>query len=101
MIVTADYGHASQIVETGVSTPGLTTTLLTADDAPMTISYGTAPAGESQEHTGTPGPDRRQRPARRERGRADRPDRSRLHDRGRPAAPLTRPVLRLAGWAPW
>jgi alkaline phosphatase len=53
VIVTADHGHTSQIVETGVNTPGLTTTLLTADDAPMTISYGTAPAGESQEHTGT------------------------------------------------
>jgi alkaline phosphatase len=53
VIVTADHGHTSQIVETGVNTPGLTTTLRTADDAPMTISYGTTPAGESQEHTGT------------------------------------------------
>jgi alkaline phosphatase len=53
VIVTADHGHTSQIVETGTNTPGLTTTLLTADDAPMTLSYGTAPAGGSQEHTGT------------------------------------------------
>jgi alkaline phosphatase len=53
VIVTADHGHTSQIVETGTNTPGLTTTLLTADDAPMTISYGTSPAGGSQEHTGT------------------------------------------------
>jgi alkaline phosphatase len=53
VIVTADHGHTSQIVETGTNTPGLTATLLTKDDAPMTLSYGTAPAGGSQEHTGT------------------------------------------------
>ncbi|MDX6276996.1 MAG: alkaline phosphatase [Nocardioidaceae bacterium] len=53
VIVTADHGHTSQIVETGSNTPGLTATLLTADDSPMTLSYGTAPAGGSQEHTGT------------------------------------------------
>ena len=53
VIVTADHGHTSQIVETGTNTPGLTTTLRTADGAPMTLSYGTAPAGGSQEHTGT------------------------------------------------
>ncbi len=53
VFVTADHGHTSQIVETGTNTPGLTTTLLTHDGAPMTIAYGTAPAGSSQEHTGT------------------------------------------------
>ncbi|GAB2590362.1 alkaline phosphatase [Microlunatus antarcticus] len=53
VFVTADHGHTSQIVETGTNTPGLTVTLETADKAPMTISYGTAAAGESQEHTGT------------------------------------------------
>lgn len=53
VFVTADHGHTSQIVETGTNTPGLTATLLTHDDAPMTLSYGTAPAGQSQEHTGT------------------------------------------------
>ncbi len=53
VIVTADHGHTSQIVETGTNTPGLTATVLTADGAPMTLSYGTAPAGGSQEHTGT------------------------------------------------
>ena len=53
VFVTADHGHTSQIVETGISTPGLTVTLETADQAPMTLSYGTAPAGSSQEHTGT------------------------------------------------
>lgn len=53
VIVTADHGHTSQIVETGTNTPGLTTTLLTADDAPMTINYATAAQGRSQQHTGT------------------------------------------------
>ena len=53
VIVTADHGHTSQIVETGANTPGLTTTLQTADDSPMTLSWGTAPAGGSQQHTGT------------------------------------------------
>jgi alkaline phosphatase len=53
VFVTADHGHTSQIVETGTNTPGLTVTLETADKAPMTLSYGTAPAGSSQEHTGT------------------------------------------------
>jgi alkaline phosphatase len=53
VFVTADHGHTSQIVEAGENTPGLTTTLLTHDNAPMTISYGTAEAGGSQQHTGT------------------------------------------------
>ena len=53
VIVTADHGHTSQIVEAGSITPGLTATLITKDGADMTISYGTAPAGSSQEHTGT------------------------------------------------
>lgn len=53
VVVTADHGHTSQIVAAGSITPGLTATLITQDGAPMTISYGTAPAGSSQEHTGT------------------------------------------------
>jgi alkaline phosphatase len=53
VVVTADHGHTSQIVEAGSITPGLTATLITKDGADMTISYGTAPAGASQEHTGT------------------------------------------------
>ncbi|AKU18642.1 alkaline phosphatase [Luteipulveratus mongoliensis] len=53
VIVTADHGHTSQIVETGTNTPGLTATLLTNEGSPMTLSYGTAPEGGSQEHTGT------------------------------------------------
>ena len=53
VIVSADHGHTSQIVETGTNTPGLTATVLTNEGSPMTLSYGTAPAGGSQEHTGT------------------------------------------------
>ena len=53
VFVTADHGHTSQIVETGTVTPGLTVTLETADEAPMTLSYGTAPEGLRQQHTGT------------------------------------------------
>src|SRR3954452_13046752 len=53
VFVTADHGHTSQIVEAGSNTPGLTVTLETAAQAPMPLSYGTARAGGSQEHTGT------------------------------------------------
>ncbi len=53
VFVTADHGHSSQIVYSGTTTPGLTANLLTADDAPLTIAYGTAPSGGSQDHTGT------------------------------------------------
>ncbi|ROS74501.1 alkaline phosphatase [Cellulomonas sp. PhB143] len=53
VFVTADHGHSSQIVYPGTTTPGLTRTLLTADGAPMTMAYGTAPEGGSQDHTGT------------------------------------------------
>ena len=53
VFVTADHAHTSQIVEAGSVTPGITVNLLTADDAPMTISYATAPAGGSQQHTGS------------------------------------------------
>lgn len=53
VIVTADHSHTSQIVEAGSTTPGLTTSLLTNEGSPLTISYGTAAAGGSQQHTGS------------------------------------------------
>lgn len=53
VIVTADHAHTSQIVEAGSTTPGLTTNLLTNEGNPMTINYGTAAAGGSQQHTGS------------------------------------------------
>jgi alkaline phosphatase len=53
VLVTADHAHTSQIVEAGSTTPGLTVNLLTDEGSPMTLSYGTAPQGGSQQHTGT------------------------------------------------
>lgn len=53
IIVTADHGHTSQIVEAGTTTTGVTATLLTADNAPMTVSYATTAFPGSQQHTGT------------------------------------------------
>lgn len=53
VIVTADHAHSSQIVYPGSTTPGLTANLLTADEQPMTVAYGTAEEGGSQMHTGT------------------------------------------------
>ncbi len=53
VVVTADHGHTSQIVETGTTTPGVTATLITKDDADMTVSYATTAVPGSQQHTGT------------------------------------------------
>jgi alkaline phosphatase len=53
VVVTADHGHTSQIVEAGSTTTGVTATLTTHDQAEMTISYATTPYPGSQQHTGT------------------------------------------------
>jgi alkaline phosphatase len=53
VVVTADHGHTSQIVEAGSVTPGVTATLITQDQQPMSINYATAVPPASQEHTGT------------------------------------------------
>lgn len=56
VIVTADHGHTSQIVETPTSTDhpaGLFSTLRTAEGSLLTLSYGTATGQASQGHTGT------------------------------------------------
>lgn len=55
IIVTADHGHTSQIIEapTSSSQPGVFSKLITADGAVMYVSYATAPVGASQSHTGT------------------------------------------------
>ena len=52
IIVTADHAHSSQIVEPGSEIQGLGSILTTEEGAPMEISYGTAPKGGSQSHTG-------------------------------------------------
>ncbi|WP_040160750.1 alkaline phosphatase [Mobilicoccus massiliensis] len=50
VIVTADHAHTSQIVDG--ATPGLDARLQTHDGADMIVTYGTAPLGGSQQHTG-------------------------------------------------
>ncbi|HWD02613.1 MAG TPA: alkaline phosphatase [Amycolatopsis sp.] len=52
VLVSADHGHSSQIVEP-TATPGLTATLITNEGSNMTLAYGTAEPGGSQSHTGT------------------------------------------------
>ncbi|GAB1639765.1 alkaline phosphatase [Krasilnikovia sp. MM14-A1259] len=59
VVVTADHGHTSQIIEYPQTSthhsPGAIATLLTADGAPMVVNYATvsgAPSS-SQDHTGT------------------------------------------------
>jgi alkaline phosphatase len=51
VIVTADHAHSSQIVDG--NTPGLTARLATNEGSEMVVAYGTAPAGGSQQHTGS------------------------------------------------
>jgi len=51
VVVTADHGHTSQIVE--AATLGYTATLVTHDNANLTISYATSEITGSQQHTGT------------------------------------------------
>lgn len=51
VLVTADHAHTSQIVDG--NTPGLTTRLATREGSEMVVSYGTAPAGGGQQHTGS------------------------------------------------
>ena len=52
VVLTADHGQSSQIVEGGTTTPGLTRSLLTEDDAVLTLSYGTTKPDGTQWHTG-------------------------------------------------
>ncbi|GGF43557.1 alkaline phosphatase [Marmoricola endophyticus] len=51
VITTADHAHTSQIVD--APTPGLNAKLRTREGSDMIVSYNTAPAGGSQQHTGT------------------------------------------------
>ncbi|OTA21871.1 alkaline phosphatase [Xenorhabdus beddingii] len=52
VIVAADHGHSSQIIEPNVKAPGLTRSLITKDEAVITVSYGNSET-TSQKHTGT------------------------------------------------
>ncbi|MEV0274859.1 alkaline phosphatase [Streptomyces sp. NPDC050610] len=53
VITTADHGHSSQIVPVDTDPAGMSSTLVTNEGRQMKVSYGTAPVGESQEHSGT------------------------------------------------
>ncbi|KOP27117.1 alkaline phosphatase [Hapalosiphon sp. MRB220] len=56
VVVTADHGHTSQIIPQPTETdhsPGEFSTLITADNAEMTVNYATNLPTRSQEHTGT------------------------------------------------
>jgi alkaline phosphatase len=56
VVVTADHGHTSQIIPQPTATdysPGQFSTLITKDEAQMTVNYATNLFGLSQEHTGT------------------------------------------------
>lgn len=54
VIVTADHGHAAQIIseQRTNSSPGHTARLITADDSVMGINYGTTRSGQREGHTG-------------------------------------------------
>jgi alkaline phosphatase len=56
IIVTADHGHTSQIIDPQTAadhSPGSIATLITHEGQPMVVNYGTNLAGRSQSHTGT------------------------------------------------
>jgi alkaline phosphatase len=58
IVVTADHGHTSQIVDTPrpgelLPRPGALSTLLTKEGSSMTINYATRLHMQSQDHTGT------------------------------------------------
>lgn len=55
IVITADHGHTSQIIEqpTSPNQPGAFSTLRTRDGANMYVSYASQPVGASQSHTGT------------------------------------------------
>ena len=56
IIVTADHGHTSQIVEAQTATdhsPGAIATIITHEGQPMVVNYATNLDGRSQSHTGT------------------------------------------------
>lgn len=52
VIVTADHAHSTQIVYPDAKAPGWTQAVITADGAPMTISYGNSEDIDDAGHTG-------------------------------------------------
>ncbi|MFC5252898.1 alkaline phosphatase [Streptomyces nigrescens] len=56
VIVTADHGHATQVLPEDARPAGLSTTLVTDEGGRMQLGYATAMPGEMQDHTGAPVP---------------------------------------------
>ncbi|MGV9884663.1 alkaline phosphatase [Streptomyces sp. NPDC003006] len=54
VVVTADHGHAGQILPPEARPPGLSSTLVTDEGSHMQLGYASAAPGEVQEHTGVP-----------------------------------------------
>lgn len=52
VIVTADHAHATQILYPDADAPGFTQAVMTADGAPMTVSYGNSTDIDDAGHTG-------------------------------------------------
>jgi alkaline phosphatase len=52
IVVSADHSHTSQIISPSQTPRGAFTTLQTVDNAPIRVSYATAPVSGSQGHTG-------------------------------------------------
>ena len=52
IIVTGDHAHTSQIIPNNANSPGQTLSLITKDNAVMTLNYATAHPLSTQEHTG-------------------------------------------------
>ncbi|GHF52271.1 alkaline phosphatase [Streptomyces mashuensis] len=53
VVVTADHGHASQIVPVDARPAGRSTTLVTDEGGQMQVAYGSGAVDDVQEHTGT------------------------------------------------
>ena len=55
IVVTADHGHTSQIIDppSSPAQPGAYSYIRTANNGIMTVSYASQPVGASQSHTGT------------------------------------------------
>ena len=83
VVVTADHGHTSQIIEPQTPTdhsPGAIATLITADGQPMVVNYAHEPARPLAEPHRHRGAHRRAGPAGGQRRRHHRPDRPLPHD---------------------
>ncbi|WP_327169158.1 alkaline phosphatase [Streptomyces subrutilus] len=54
VVVTADHGHAGQVLPADARPPGLSATLVTDEGGLMRLGYASGPVDDYQEHTGIP-----------------------------------------------